>query len=63
MAVKRFSNQQSAESFAKRVNGIIKDLRKVKGAKSKFTVNYEVKINDRCPEEDRDFGYPNDYWK
>ena len=69
---KRFSSEKSATSFAKKVNGKVKDLRHIKGAKSKFKVTYDSdkqikshkeNFGDWSPEEDRDFGYPNDFWK
>lgn len=66
---KRFNDIRAANSFAKKVGGQVNDLREVENAKSNFTVTYHVEIkpkkvyNDWCPEEDRDFGYPNEYWQ
>jgi len=70
---KRFNSEKAALSFAKKVDGKVNDLRKIKEAKSPFTVTYEpsektkahgqISERDWCPEEDRDFGYPNEYWK
>lgn len=72
---KRFTSEKSANSFAKKVNGKVNDLRNVKAAKSPFTVTYEPSAktkahgnkfnesNDWSPEENRDFGYPNEYWE
>lgn len=68
---KRFNSETSAESFAKKVNGKVNDLREMEGAKSSFTVTYESSEKtkshgqspDFCPEENRDFGYSNDYWQ
>lgn len=79
MAKRRFNSEQNAKSFASKVDGRLNDLRDDEKAKSKFSVTYEStegtrlhKANavkhwneeaDWCPEEDRDFGYPNSYWK
>ena len=70
---KRFNSEKVAQSFAKKVNGKVNDLREIEGAKSLFTVTYEPSektrlhgqmINmDFCPEDNGDFGYPNEYWK
>lgn len=70
---KRFNTERSAKSFAKKVNGNVNDLRQVKNAKSYFTVTYKPTKNTKqyasnnsdrwSPEDNRDFGYPNDYWK
>ena len=69
---KRFNSKKTAESFALKVNGQINDLREVENAKSPFTVTYESNqktkehgslfSDDWCPEENRDFGYSNDFW-
>lgn len=70
MARRRFNSEKSANDFAKKVSGNVNDLRNNENAKSNFTVTYKPKFknsindnNDWCPEEDRDFGYPNDYWE
>ena len=71
MAIRRFGNEKKAKSFAKAVNGELKDLREIPGAISKFKVTYTGKKNrkknnysaDWSPEEDRDFGYSNEFWK
>jgi len=75
MAKRRFKSEKSARNFAKKVDGEFKDLRKIKGAISDFVVNYiggkkskkenpfKDDLSDWCPEEGRDFGYPNEYWK
>lgn len=73
MARKRFTSGKTAESFASKVNGQVNDLRSVEEAKSNFTVTYDKteitksyqksSNNDWSPEEGRDFGYPNEYWK
>ncbi|MCH7516017.1 MAG: hypothetical protein IIB08_02620 [Bacteroidetes bacterium] len=70
---KRFNSEKAALSFAKKVYGKVNDLREIKEAKSPFTVTYQstekTKIHgqakelDWCPEEGRDFGYPNEYWQ
>jgi hypothetical protein len=66
---KRFNDIRAAHSFAKKVGGQVNDLREIEEAKSNFTVTYHVQIkvkkvhNDWCPEENRDFGYPNEYWQ
>lgn len=74
---KRFNSEKAALSFAKKVSGKVNDLRNDPVSKSKFSVTYQpskkTKVygkkkfssneNDWCPEEDRDFGYPNWYWK
>lgn len=69
----RFNGEKIAHKFAKEVNGKVNDLRKISGAKSNFTVTFvsnektrshaKESNKDQCPEEDRDFGYPNWYWK
>lgn len=73
MARRRFTSKKTAQSFASKVNGRVNDLRNIEEAKSKFTVTYTktetrrpgniVSDNDWAPEENRDFGYPNEYWK
>lgn len=72
---KRFNSEKAALSFAKKVNGKVNDCRAIKGAKSPFTVTYQpskktknhaedkLHKSDWAPEEGRDFGYPNEYWK
>lgn len=66
---KRFTSQKSAESFAKKVNGQVNDLREIDTAKSPFTVTYKsdkayrTQEDDWCPEEERDFGYSNEFWQ
>jgi len=74
MAKRRFKSENSARNFAKKVNGEFKDLREIKGSISDFVVTYiggkkskkekpfKDDLSDWCPEEDRDFGYPNEYW-
>ena len=69
---KRFNSENAAKSFAKKVDGKVNDLREISGAKSPFTVTYQPTAktkshgqrlnNDWCPEENRDFGYSNDFW-
>lgn len=73
---KRFDNKKKAEAFAKSVDGQLNDLTKIPEANSNYSVSYlqseKTKNHDRkkhieknidmCPEEDRDFGYPNEYW-
>jgi hypothetical protein len=73
MSRKRFTSEKNAQSFAKKVNGQVNDLRGIEEAKSNFTVTYEKTdktrahgsnmSEDRCPEEGRDFGCPNEYWQ
>jgi hypothetical protein len=66
---KQFNSEQNAKNFAKKVNGKLNDLREIETAKSKFSVTYEKQnhhkqqAEDWSPEDDRDFGYPNNYWK
>ena len=70
---KRFKSEKNAFSFAKKVDGKVNDLRKIEEAKSPFTVTYnpsektkahgQISESDWCPEEDRDFGYPNVFWQ
>lgn len=71
---KRFNSEKAAQSFAEKVNGQVNDLRGIEGAKSPFTVTYTPSEKTRshwgqsekidfAPEENRDFGYPNDFWK
>jgi len=70
---KRFNSEKAALSFAKKVGGKVNDLRKIKEAKCSFTVTYQpsektkahgqISERDWCPEEDRDFGYSNDFWQ
>lgn len=67
---KRFDSKKNAESFAKKVNGQLNDLTDVENAKSKYTVTYEGTGSDKRefvdnwnPWENRDFGYPNEFWK
>lgn len=71
---KRFTNENKARSFAKKVGGQVNDCRDIVGAKSRFTVTYtpnsdgvyrgkRKQNDDWCPEEGRDFGYPNEFWK
>lgn len=73
MSRRRFTSERTARSFAKSVNGQVNDLREIEEAKSNFTVTYaktsatkehfEENEEDWSPEEDRDFGHPNEYWK
>ena len=60
----KFSNEDSAMSFAKKVNGTVEDLRNIKGAKSKFSVTFKV-VNklSGLSECNKDFGYPNEFWQ
>lgn len=65
----RFGNELKAINFAARVNGTVKDLREFENRKSDFIVRFKYKSTKRikpngdpCPEEGRDFGYPNEYW-
>ena len=72
---KRFTSLKTAEKFANNVNGTVNDLREIEGAKSNFTVTYLQspktlkhgnpfrKDLEMSPENDKDFGYPNEYWK
>jgi len=68
---RRFNSRKNANSFAKRVGGVVKDLREFENSISKFKVTYTKNKyrkmneldNDRCLEEGRDFGYPNEYWQ
>lgn len=75
---KRFNSEKSAKQFAKKVDGQVNDCRNNENAKSNFTVTYQPSektrahasgknnwdnSNNWCPEEDRDFGYPNWCWK
>jgi len=74
MAKRRFTSEKNARAFAKKINGEFKDLRDIPGSISKFVVKYNGtpktkkfwdsdQSNDWSPEEGRDFGYPNEYWK
>jgi hypothetical protein len=68
---KRFNSEKSAKAFAQSVNGQVNDLRHLENAKSPFTVTYTPTDKTRahfieqdwCPEEGRDFGWPNSFWK
>lgn len=75
---KRLQNEKTAIRFAEKTNGILIDNRNIEGARYRFTVTYKsvkpIKLdnnenfglgptNDWSPEENRDFGYPNEYWK
>ena len=75
---RRFSNMKNAKHFAEAVGGRFLDLRNDPNSKSRYKVKYSLKKlkklkakrelelfsnNDRCPEENRDFGYSNEYWK
>lgn len=75
---KRLQNYNTAKRFAEKTNGVLHDNRGVKGARYRFTVSYEaikpIKLDsnenyglgvnsDWCPEDNRDFGYPNEYWE
>lgn len=72
---RRFYSEKSAIEFAKKVDGKVNDCRNIEGAKSLFTVTYQPSEKTRkhgqgrfyepefLPEENRDFGYPNDYWE
>jgi len=72
---KRFNSEKSARGFALKVGGEFKDLREHPERKSDFKVIYtrvkgykgtkdtSIMEQDWCPEEDRDFGYTNEYWK
>jgi hypothetical protein len=73
---RKFSNMRNAKSFAEAVGGRFIDLRNDPNAKCRYKVKYSLKklrklkarkeledLNQEfCPEEGRDFGYPNDYW-
>lgn len=74
MARRKFTSEKSAEGFAKAVGGQVNDLRRIENAKSDFSVTYKrtektkehndtEESQDWCPEEDRDFGYPNSFWQ
>lgn len=41
----RFTNEKNAKEFAKKVNGVLKDLRGLKDAKSNFKVTFEKAKN------------------
>lgn len=51
---KRFTSEKSAKSFAKKVDGVLKDLRDYPESKSKFKVTY---ISD----PNREWNGPGDY--
>lgn len=68
---KKFNNENAARSFAKKVGGRFNDLTGIEDAKSRYSVTYEPNEKTRahgqpkvdfCPEENRDFGYSNDFW-
>lgn len=67
----RFDSEKNAKSFSKKVNGNVNDCRGNENSKSNFTVTfdkgkpkpYDNSNDDWSPEDGRDFGYPNDYWK
>ncbi len=70
MGKKRFESRKNAEEFCKKVKGNLNDLREIPEAKSKYSVTYKsqkkfMQDNSKnwSPEDDRDFGYPNDFWK
>lgn len=76
MAKRRFKSEKNARGFADKVKGEFKDLRGIPGAISEFVVKYKGGSSGRkkksldfddssnwSPEDDRDFGYPNEYWK
>jgi hypothetical protein len=66
---RKFTNRYSANAFAKRVGGTVEDLNSNKDIKSNWTVKYEptkaklMSTKNWCPEEGRDFGYPNEFWQ
>ena len=65
-----FNNEDSAKSFAKIVNGEVKDLRPHPDRKSDFKVVFEKSEpgsgeypeSEWSPETGHDFGYSNEYW-
>lgn len=62
---KRFTSEKSAKSFAKKVNGVVNDLREIEDAKSNFSVTYKqsaktIKHGNRFANIDE---YPEEYWK
>lgn len=67
---KKFNNEKAAMSFTKKVGGRFNDLTGIETAKSRYSVTYEPNEKtrahgqrmDMCPEENRDFGYSNDFW-
>lgn len=74
MAIRRFKSETSAESFAGKVDGVVKDLRPFPDSKSNFKVTYTPKKGNKrpldtphpstwAPEDDMDFGYPNEFWQ
>ncbi len=58
--VKVFNSEKSAKGFAERVKGSITST---KNGKFKVRYQYTSKEKGRLPHEDRDFGYPNEYWQ
>ena len=69
---KKFNSEKAAYSFAKKVGGTVNDLTKDELSKSKYSVTYyqtaktikngQTLNYEMCPEENRDFGYSNDFW-
>lgn len=59
---KRFKSLKSAESFAKKVNGKVNDLTNIEGAKSPYSVTYEVTEKTKNHWK-RDFSFPESYWR
>lgn len=72
---KRFTSKKSAENFAKKVGGIVKDYTIYPKRKSNYKVIYtkagvQAYYNKNnsdtgvwSPETGHDFGYPNEYWQ
>lgn len=58
---KRFKSEQSANSFAKKVDGTVNDLREIEGAKSNFTVTYEPDSNRKQFHQVDE--WPEEYWR
>ncbi|MGB2525652.1 hypothetical protein [Flagellimonas sp. SN16] len=67
-----FTSERNARSFAKKVDGQVNDLRNDDAARADFSVTYSpsdktrahgqaVSFHDMAPEENRDFGYPNEF--
>ena len=60
----KFGSEESAKTFAAKVNGKVNDLRNEKGSRSKFSVTYEVKEKGGLPHyANSDFNYPNEFWQ
>lgn len=66
---KRFTSKKATKSFAKKMNGKVKDYTMFKNRKSNYKIYTKKEVKKYYnlvtfnPEEDRNFGYPNWYWQ